>query len=107
MQKIHDSISLIVAGQPVTVTQAEAVAMLGIHPKTAERWAKGTQTPSRERAALLGILSGQVLPFPGWEEFRVDIRRGPAPTRRPFAVLVAPDGAEWVPDALLKTRSRF
>lgn len=104
MQKIQESISLIVAGQAVTVSQGEAVALLGVHPKTAQRWANGSQAPSRERAALLGILSGQVLPYPGWEGFRVDLRRGPAPTRRPFAVLVAPDGAEWVPDALVRSR---
>ncbi|MCK0745008.1 hypothetical protein [Chromohalobacter nigrandesensis] len=81
----------------VSVSVDEAVRILGVHPKTAERWARGAQTISRERAALLAILSGQVVPMPEWHGFRFEVRRGPTPRYRPYAVLIDPWGREWGP----------
>lgn len=104
MKKLHGSIRLDTTRGPVFVSQAQAVALLGVHAKTAQRWASGRQVPSRERAALLAILSGQVMPFAGWEGFTVRMKAGPPPGRRPFAVLVTPEGREWLPDDLLTWR---
>ncbi len=97
MKNDHETISLSTAFGPVLVTVGEAVRLLGVHRKTAERWARGQQQPSPERAALLAILSGQVLPFHGWDGFTFKVKVGPPPARRPFAVLVSPDGREWLP----------
>lgn len=82
------------------VTQSEAVNLLGVHPKTAYRWATGKQRISPERGKLLGILSGQVVPFPRWSGFRFVMQVGPAPNKARFAALIAPDGRRWVPDDL-------
>ncbi|WP_163557160.1 hypothetical protein [Halomonas sp. NO4] len=98
MQNFHEWILLDTAHGAVAVTVGEAVRLLGVHEKTAQRWARGTQRPSPERAALLAILSGQVVPWRGWAGWQVRTRHGPAPTRRPFTVLVAPDGRELRPD---------
>lgn len=98
MQKFQDAITVKTAFGTVYVSQEQAVALLGVHPKTAERWARGTQRMSPERAALLAILSGQILPFHGWDGFTFHVKRGPPPARRPFAVLRGPDGREWLPD---------
>lgn len=96
MKKYSKRIELKTAFGTASVTVDEAIRILGVHRKTAERWANGTQRISRERAALLAILSGQVIPMPGWHGFRFEARRGPAPNRNPFAVLIGPDGREWV-----------
>lgn len=104
MRKQSKAITVHTAFGLAQVTQADAVRILGVHPKTAARWANGTQTPSRKHAALLAILSGQVVPMPGWQGFRFEIRRGPRPHRRPFAVLVAPDGSEWHVDELQRAQ---
>lgn len=106
MNKIHDAIALRVAGRTVYVSQCDAVRMLGVHPKTAQRWANGQQRISRERALLLAILSGQVVPWSGWDGFSVKHKRGPSPTRRPFAVLVGPDGREWLASDFYPVRVR-
>ncbi|NIC03965.1 hypothetical protein [Billgrantia bachuensis] len=98
MKRIQEPIALYVAGQWLYVTQETAVRILGVHPKTAQRWASGAQRISPERALLLAILSGQLLPFHGWEGFEFRLRQGPPPARRPFAVMVSPDGREWLPD---------
>lgn len=82
----------------VSVTVGDAVRLLGVHEKTAQRWARGQQQPTRERAALLAILSGQVVPFPGWDGWRFQRRRGPMPYGRRYAVLIGPDGRELRPD---------
>ncbi|MDI5984889.1 helix-turn-helix transcriptional regulator [Halomonas sp. M4R5S39] len=105
MKRNHDAITLRLTSGPVFVTQDEAVSLLGVHPRTAGRWARGQQTPSPARAALLAILSGQLVPFPGWQGFGFRVKRGPAPGRRPFAVLVGPDGREWLPDDLTAWRA--
>lgn len=98
MKNFQDWITLRTAHGTATVTAAQAVALLGVHPKTAQRWARGQQAPSRERAALLAILSGQVLPWHGWTGWQAIPREGPAPTRRPFSVLVSPSGRRVLPD---------
>lgn len=98
MKRNHEPIALYVAGRWLYVAQDTAVRLLGVHPKTAQRWAAGTQRISPERALLLAILSGQLLPFHGWAGFEFRIKTGPAPARRPFAVMVSPDGREWLPD---------
>ncbi len=98
MRNDHEEIHLETAHGPAVVTVGQAVALLGVHEKTALRWARGQQTPSRERVALLAILSGQVVPFPGWDGWRFVARRGPAPTRRRYAVLQGPNGQTWRPD---------
>lgn len=82
------------------VTQSQAVELLGVHPKTAYRWAHGQQRISPERAKLLAILSGQVVPFERWEGFRFVRQLGPPPNKKPFTVLVSSDGRRWVPDDL-------
>ena len=50
---------------------SEITERLGIHPKTVYRWQKGTQTPDKNTLALIKILFIGVLPFPGWENFRM------------------------------------
>ena len=107
MTKRFKTLYLSTAFGTASVSIDEAVRILGVHPKTAERWANGTQRISRERAALLAILSGQVVPMPGWAGYQVAVKRGPAPNRAPFAVLISPDGRHWHADELLPvTRSR-
>lgn len=98
MKNLHESISLHTAHGDALVTVAQAVQLLGVHPRTAQRWARGTQRPSRERAALLAILSGQVLPWHGWAGWQAIRRDGPAPWRRPFTVLIGPGGRRVLPD---------
>lgn len=101
MTKRSKTIHLSTAFGTATVSTYEAVRILGVHPKTAERWANGTQRISRERAALLAILSGQVVPMPGWQGYQFAVKRGPAPNRAAFAVLISPDGRHWRADELL------
>ena len=96
MKKFHAVIQLNTPWGVATVTQAQAIELLGVHPKTAHRWAHGQQRITPERAKLLAILSGQV------EGFRFVRQQGPAPNKKPFAVLVSSDGRRWVPDELRK-----
>ncbi|MFP3343512.1 hypothetical protein R0J87_13485 [Halomonas sp. SIMBA_159] len=100
MKKYHVAIELETPWGWAYVTQAQAVELLGVHPKTAYRWATGQQRISPERAKLLAILSGQVVPFPRWEGFRFIIQEGPKPNKARYAAMVAPDGRRWVPDDL-------
>ncbi|MCK2047009.1 hypothetical protein [Chromohalobacter moromii] len=99
MKNQSKSIDLQTMFGAVSVSVDEAVRILGVHPKTAERWARGAQSISRERAALLAILSGQVVPMPEWHGFRFEVRRGPMPRYRPYAVLIDPWGREWGPSS--------
>lgn len=102
MRKKHYVIELETPWGSAYVTQTQAVDLLGVHPKTAYRWATEQQRISPERAKLLAILSGQVVPFPRWEGFRFVVQQGPRPNKAAFAVIVAPDGRRWVPDDLRK-----
>jgi len=44
---------------------------VGVHPKTVWRWQKGTQRPDKTTLELMKILFAGVIPFPGWEQFRI------------------------------------
>ena len=97
MKNLNQKISFNISGSTYYVTQLEAMRILSVEARTARRWANGTRPVPRERALLLAILTGQLIPLPGWDEFSFVLKRGPAPNRTPFAALHAPNGKHYTP----------
>lgn len=104
MKKNQSLIRLSTPWGSALVTQAQAVELLSVHPKTAHRWAMGQQSISPDKERLLAILSGQVVPFSRWYGFKFVLQEGPPPNRARFSVLVSPDGRRWIPDDLRRFR---
>ena len=53
------------------VPVAEICRRIGVHPKTVYRWSKGTQRPDQNTLELMRIIFIGILPFPGWESYRI------------------------------------
>lgn len=63
--------TLRVKGMPYVLPVAKVAEALGIHPKTVYRWEKGTQSPSKSAVFMMSVIFAGVLPFPGWDAFRI------------------------------------
>lgn len=75
----------------VSMTVADAARLAGVSEKTVYHWVAGTKTPSPQVQQLMEMKLGGILPWKGWDGWRMDVESGR---------LMAPNGYSFYPGEL-------
>lgn len=75
----------------VSLSVSDAAVLAGVSEKTVYHWIAGTKTPSPQVEQLMEIKLAGLLPWKGWDDWRMEVETGR---------LIAPNGYSFYPGEL-------